>query len=114
MNAKPSTAILEAVAEKISGLREFLAFTETLHKQLQLYYVVFIVILHLVADSSHCYNFLTSKEGDCHKSSDIYIVEKLWAQRLKCRLLTGKQCSGFLPAPRVVRNSVCGEKELLP
>ena len=35
MNAKPSTAILEAVAEKISGLREFLAFTETLHKQLQ-------------------------------------------------------------------------------
>jgi hypothetical protein len=35
MNTKPSAAILEAVAEKISGLREFLAFTETLQQQLQ-------------------------------------------------------------------------------
>jgi hypothetical protein len=35
MNAKPSAAILEAVAEKISALREFLAFTETLQQQLQ-------------------------------------------------------------------------------
>ena len=42
-----------------------------LHKQLQLYYVVLVVILRLVADSSHCYNFLTSKEGYCQESNDI-------------------------------------------
>jgi len=35
MNSKPSAAILEAVAEKINGLREFLALTETLQHHLQ-------------------------------------------------------------------------------